>query len=149
MKRIFCVLISLTIVLFVGCNKNKDIPVPDLKVSADSSEIFVERGSYQWTNNVGFYNKETVNADSASPEQIADTMEGNKVKSQSELILNFSEKPSNVKVVAWGEFKDNKYTSTNEKIIVPKEKGTYIYEVLGEWTQGYVSYTIKVLVTDK
>ena len=149
MKRIVYVLISLIILLFVGCNRNKEIPVPDLKVSVDNSEVLVERGSYQWTNNVGFYNKETVNADSASPEQIAYTMEGNQVKPQLELILNFSEKPNNVKVIAWGEFKDNKYNYTNEKIIVPKEKGTYIYEVLGEWTQGYVSYTIKVIITDK
>lgn len=76
-------------------------------------------------------------------------MDANKVKPKSELILEFSEKPNNVKVIAWGELKDTPYTSTDEKIIVPEEKGTYIYEVFGEWTQGHVSYTIKVIVTNE
>ena len=149
MRKIFYVLLSLITLLFVGCNRNAEIPVPELNVSANNSEISVSRGGYEWTNNVGFSNKETVTADSASPEQIADTMSGNKVKTQSEIILSFSEKPKNVKIIAWGESKDNKYTYDNDKLIVPQEKGTYIYEVFGEWTQGHVSYTIKIIVTDE
>lgn len=149
MRKIFYVLISLTTLLFVGCKRNTEVSIPDLKVFANNFEILVSKGGYEWTNNVGLFSKEIVNADSASPDQIADTMDGNKVKPKSELILDFSEKPKNVKVIAWGELKDNPYTFTNEKIIVPKEKGIYIYEVFGEWTQGHVSYTIKVRVTDE
>lgn len=113
MRRILYVLISLTI-LFVGCNKTTEISVPDLKISTNSFEILVIKGGYEWTNNVGLFRKETVNADLATPEQIAETMDGNKVKAQSELILDFSEKTNNVNVVAWGESKDNAYTFTNE-----------------------------------
>lgn len=149
MRKIFYVLLSLITLLFVGCNRYTEIPVPELNVSANNSEISVSRGGYEWTNNVGFSNKETVTADSASPEQIADTMSGNKVKPQSELILSFSEQPKKVKIITWGESKDNKYTYDNDKLIVPQEKGTYIYEVFGEWTQGHVSYTIKIIVTNE
>lgn len=149
MKKAFYVLISLTLLLFVGCNSNLKTSIPDLKVSVDGSEILVSRGGYEWTNNIGFSKKENVTADSASPEQIAETMSGNKVKPQSELILSFSEKPKNVEIIAWGESKENKYTYANDKLIVPQEKGTYIYEVFGEWTQGHVSYTIKIIVSDE
>lgn len=149
MKKSFYILISLTLLLFVGCNSNRKTNIPDLKVSVDGAEILVFRGGYEWTNNVGFSKKETVTADSASPEQIADTMSGNKVKPKSELLLSFSEKPKNVEIIAWGESKENKYTYDNDKLIVPQEKGTYIYEVFGEWTQGHVSYTIKVIVTNE
>lgn len=149
MKKSFYILISLTLLLFVGCNSNRKTNIPDLKVYVDGAEILVFRGGYEWTNNVGFSKKETVTADSASPEQIADTMSGNKVKPKSELLLSFSEKPKNVEIIAWGESKENKYTYDNDKLIVPQEKGTYIYEVFGEWTQGHVSYTIKVIVTNE
>lgn len=149
MKKSFYILISLTLLLFVGCNSNRKTNIPDLKVSVDGAEILVSRCGYEWTNNVGFSKKETVTADSASPEQIADTMSGNKVKPKSELLLSFSEKPKNVEIIAWGESKENKYTYDNDKLIVPQEKGTYIYEVFGEWTQGHVSYTIKVIVTNE
>ena len=149
MKRIFYVLICLAVLLSVGCNRNKVITVPDLKVSAKGSEILVSRGGYKWTNNANLLKKETVVADSASPTQIANTMSGNKVNPQSELVLNFSQKPNSVKVVPFGELKDNKFTYTNEKITVPKEKGTYIYEIVGNWSQGHVSYTVKVIVTNE
>lgn len=135
--------------IWIGCNKTPKISVPDLKISTNSFEILVIKGGYEWTNNFGLFRKETVNADSAAPEQIVETMDGNKVKAQSELILDFSEKPNNVNVVAWGESKDNPYTFTNEKIIVPTEKGIYIYEIIGEWNQGHVSYIIKVIVTNE
>lgn len=135
--------------IWIGCNKTTEISVPDLKISTNSFEILVIKGGYEWSNNVGLFRQETVNADSATPEQIAETMDGNKVKAQSELILDFSEKPNNVNVIAWGESKDNTYTFTNEKIIVPTEKGIYIYEIIGEWNQGHVSYIIKVIVTNE
>lgn len=149
MKKILYALISLNILLFVGCNRTTKISIPDLKISTNGFEILVSKGGYEWTNNVGLSSKETIIADTASPDQIAKTMNGNKVKPQSELILDFSEKPNNVKVIPWGELKDTPYTFTDEKIIVPKEKGIYIYEVLGEWIQGYVSYTVKVIVTNE
>ncbi|MCF0147766.1 MAG: hypothetical protein HUJ77_05130 [Clostridium sp.] len=88
MKKAFYVLISLAILLFVGCTNNLKTNIPELKITVDGAEILVSRGSYEWTNNVGFSSKETVNADSASPEQIADTISGTKVKPQSELILS-------------------------------------------------------------
>lgn len=145
MKKAFYILISLTLLLFVSCNSNRRTNLPDLKVSLDGAEISVSRGGYKWT----FSNKEAVIADSDSPEQIAENMNGNKVKPQSELILSFSEKPKNVEIIAWGESKENNYTYNTDKLIVPQEKGTYIYEVSGEWTQGQVSYTIKVVVTNE
>ncbi|MBS5938402.1 hypothetical protein E5347_06510 [Clostridium sartagoforme] len=149
MRRIFYALISLTILLFVGCNRTPKASIPDLKISTNGSDILVSKGSYEWSNNVGLFTKETINADSESPEQIAETIDGNEVNPQSELTLDFSEKPNNVKVIAWGDSKDTTYTYTDDKIIVPNEKGIYIYEVFGEWNQGYVSYTIKIIVTNE
>ena len=42
--------------------------------------------------------------------------------------------------------KNDSFTFDNEKIIVPKEEVTYMYEIIGEWGQGTVSYVVKVIV---
>ena len=109
MKKIFYILIFLILLLSVGCNKDKVISVPDLKVSASGSDILVSKGGYEWTNS----NKETIVTDSVSLTEIANTLSGNKVNSQSQLTLNFSKRPNRVRVIPFGELKDNKFTYTD------------------------------------
>lgn len=79
MRRVFYVLVSLTILLFVGYNRTPRTSIPDLKVSTNGSDILVSKDSYEWSNNVGLFTKETINADLASPEQIAEIIDVNEV----------------------------------------------------------------------
>lgn len=32
--------------------------------------------------------------------------------------------------------------------MAPKEEGTYVYEVIGEWEQGKVSFTLKIVISN-
>lgn len=159
MQKLLSILMSVMLFTFIGCNnKLNSIPqstgeeisiyekmnLPKLKVTFDTENISVEKGGYNWDTE-----KESITADAASPEEIADKMEGNKVKPESELMLDFSEKPNKVNIVDWSELKNNSYTFNNDKIIVPKKEGIYIYEIIGVWEQGQVSFTIKLIVSNE
>lgn len=150
MRKLLFIITGLIALTFVGCvdvlEKSQETNIPSLKISSDNQEISVEKGEYEWTTKVWFLTDQSIIADAASPEQIAKEMTGDKVTSETQLNLEFTEKPNKVTVIPWGEFKDVEYTSTEDTIIVPKKEGTYIFEVIGEWNQGKVSYTTKVIV---
>ena len=152
MRKLLFTLIGLLLLTFAGCSngalKTLDSNIPDLKIISDNKYISVKKGGYEWTIQIGLFKKQSVIADSASPEQIAENMIGDKILSQSQLNLEFSEKPNKVTVIPWGEFKDAQYTSTENIITVPEKEGVYIFEVIGEWTEGKVSYTTKVIIDD-
>lgn len=157
MRKLLSILIVLMLFNFVGCNNRlndtleligeetniyEKMNLPTLKVAFDTKDILVEKGGYNWDTG-----KESIIADSASPNQIADKMEGTEVKPESGLMLDFSEKPNKVSVIDWSKVKNNSYTFDNDKIVVPKEEGTYTYEIVAEWEQGQVSFAIKVIVS--
>lgn len=157
MRKLLCVLLLLIVFSFGGCinrinkisnvdevNVYEKMNIPTLKVTSNSKDILVEKGVYSW-NKGG----ESIKVDAASPEQIAAKMEGNKIVPESELILSFSEEPINVNIIDRSELKGNPYTFNNNKIIAPKEEGTYIYEIISEWSEGQVSFTIKVIVSNE
>ena len=146
MRKVIFILLGLFLFVFTGCSNtpeeiSEEIDIPTLKVTYNQESISVEKGGFQWTTKT-----QSITTDAASPDQIAEKMEGNEVPSQGELKLSFSRKPNKVTVVDWSVEKDNSYTFDDNTIIVPKEKGTYIYEIIGYWDEGHVSYTIKVIV---
>lgn len=149
MRNFFSILLSLCLISFVGCTttENKTTSekcnIPSLEVAYEGENLSVEKGGYSWDTG-----KVSINADSASPDQIADKMAGDRIKPQGHLILNFSENPNKVSVVDWSESKNGSFNFDNAKIVVPKEEGTYIYEIIGHWKQGQVSFTIKVIVSN-
>lgn len=118
--------------------------IPTLGVTLNNENITVEKGCYSWSEG-----GESVTTDASSPDQIADKMEGNKIKPNSELALNFSKIPSIVRVVDWSESKNNSFAFDNDKILVPNDNGIYIYEIIGEWEDGQGSFTIKLIVSDE
>ncbi len=151
MRKLIYILSGLFLFTLTGCGyimkgSPGEIEVPSLKVVHDNESISVEKGGYQWTKNLGLFQKQSVIADSASPDQISETMEGDEVPPQSELKLNFSEKPNKVTVADWSISKDSAHTFKDNTLILPKENGTYIYEIIGYWDEGQVSYTIKIIV---
>ncbi|WP_426351186.1 hypothetical protein ACPWSR_08150 [Alloiococcus sp. CFN-8] len=151
MRKVIIILLALFSFILTGCSNtaeesSEEINIPTLKVTYNEENISVEKGGYQWTVKLGPFILKQVIADSASPDQIAEKMKGNEVPSHGELKLSFSRKPNKVTVVDWSTVKDNSYTFDDNTIIVPKEKGTYIYEIIGYWDEGQVSYTIKVIV---
>lgn len=150
MRKLLFIIIGLIGLTFVGCvdvlEEAPETKIPNLKIISDNQEISVEKGGYEWTAKVGLFREQHIVADTASPDQIAKEMTGDKVTTQSQLNLEFTEKPDKVTVIPWGEVKDVEYTSTEDTIIVPEKEGIYIFEVIGEWSQGKVSYTTKLIV---
>lgn len=153
-KIIICIILLLvTIIMMVGCsnkirdlnsdeaNIGEEINIPELGIVFDTENITVEKGGYSWN-----YDGKSVIVDAASPNQIAENMTGNKIEPNAELTFKFSEAPNKLTVVDWSEIKNNLFDFNNDKIIAPKEKGTYIYEIIGEWEEGQVSFTIKLIV---
>lgn len=39
------------------------------------------------------------------------------------------------------------YIFENNKFVAPQEEGIYVYEIIGEWDKGEISFTIKVIVS--
>ena len=147
MRKIFVILISLSMLTFISCSSNT-LP-PTLKVTNNTSEIATIKGNYDWLAKNSMLKKESFRSEPESPMEIAENMEGTKVSPLSELNLEFNKKPKTVTVTALGESKNNQYTYEDNKIIVPKEEGTYIYEISAEWKQGHISYIIKFIVSEK
>lgn len=150
MRKILYPLTVLLLFTFSGCSNNDkgnvEPNVPNLSIVCGNQNIVVEKGGFEWTTKDGLFNEKSIKVDSASPEQIAANMEGNTVIPESELKLEFSEKPKEVTVIDWSESKNNAYIFKDNTISVPKESGTYIYEIIGKWAEGQVSYTIKIII---
>lgn len=146
MRKILLILIALSMLTFIGCSQNT-LP-PNLKVTNNSSEIATIKGNYDWLSKNSLLKKESFRSEPESPMEIAENMEGTKVSPLSELNLEFTKKPKAVTVTALGESKNTPYTYDDNKIIVPKEEGTYIYEISAEWKQGNISYIIKFIVSE-
>ncbi|HAX73159.1 MAG TPA: hypothetical protein DCY20_06510 [Firmicutes bacterium] len=145
MKKLIFTLFILCLPLFVGCS-NELATTPNLNVYSGEEEIAVVKGGYEWSRRINWFEKQVEVADAASPEQMAQQLDGDVVSGNSDLCLVFTEKPDKVEVIAWGERKDVPFTATLDKISVPNQSGTYIYEILAQWPQGHVSYTIKIIV---
>ncbi|WP_040213726.1 hypothetical protein [Clostridium polynesiense] len=149
MKRLLLTLIGIMILIFTGCSRDISSELPNLKVTCVNQELSVVQGGYQWTAKRWLFHEESVIADTSTPDYIGENMQGDEVSPGAHLMLNFSKKPQKVTITPWGESKDRQYVSTNDLIIVPEEAGTYIFEIAGEWVEGRVTYTIKVIVSSK
>ncbi len=150
MRRLLFILTLFIILVLVGCGNtdynNKQAEVPDLKITFENRDIEVKKGAYEWTVKER-YGSNTIIKDIDSSEKIAEYMEGNNVLPQAKLNLLFSQEPNNVEVIYWGNIKSVNYKFTNNEIVVPREEGVYGFEIIGQWNQGKVSYTIKIIVS--
>ncbi|MGL5328426.1 MAG: hypothetical protein ACRDD7_04090 [Peptostreptococcaceae bacterium] len=144
MKKISIIIISIILLGVTGCKNYKseiDEPqIPNLQIKSNDTDITVEKGSYEWNiDNV------YIIADAASPLQIGEKLEGNKISSLDKLELKFTVEPKDINIVLW-EDDDNQINLNKSNITLPKEQGTYIYEIIGYWEKGKVSYTTKIII---
>ncbi len=119
-----------------------------MKISSDNENIKVEKGTHKWTVKEGYFSSKTIVKDTDSVEKIAASMEGNHILPKTKLNLLFSKEPNNVEVIPWGGLKSEDYEFTGKEIVVPDKEGIYVFEILGEWKQGKVSYIIKIIIRD-
>ena len=136
--------IVLTFMLFtlIGCSNSINSKIPELKITTNHEDVVVIRGGYSWTTHLN----ESEIADTDSPLQIANDIEGTYVLPESQLKLQFTKVPNRITVLDWHEKGADEWISSKDTFTTPAEKGTYIFEIIADWEQGTVSYITKLII---
>ncbi|MFG6149272.1 hypothetical protein [Halobacillus sp. B23F22_1] len=138
-------LVSVGFLLLAACSSNQMDEPPTGTVQVNDQEIDLKSGAYQWDQGTLFF-KETESTDSESPTEMAESMDKKKVQAEAEAEISFSEQAEDIQVYLWKNEKEMEHISEEGRWILPSESGEYVYEMLGQWPQGEVSYTLVVVV---
>ncbi|KGR79900.1 hypothetical protein [Ureibacillus sinduriensis] len=120
-------------------SNNEEKP-PSIKLKIGEDEIKTYRGTYSWS----YYDKSTgqrvaVEADHAPPTEMVNIEQGVRVNLIEPVKLNFEKEPTQYEIRVW----DNKNViatyNTFEEI---KEKGKYIFEIVGTWEGSTATYVV-------
>lgn len=135
----FVLLLLLTIA--VGCSNERNSidqvepPKPIVRVS--DKNIPVLQSTYCWISKC---------ADYATPNLLVKDEKPMIVPPESKLTIDFAYKPKErtLSIGQWEGEKSIKQEITNNTIILPKEKGIYVYSFHAQWTEGDSSYAFVV-----
>ena len=139
MKKRLLIGVSIIVVLFIGVSIYNS-QIPNLKITYKNSKVEVLKCPFSWDMLLS-----GKRWDYPTPPELAKRLNATTVEPQSGLDLAFSKKPDNFEVALWNE-KSERYKSDNNGIVVPSEKGTYVFAVIGYWRQGQVLYIFKINV---
>ncbi|MGD2196961.1 hypothetical protein [Lysinibacillus fusiformis] len=145
MKRVLIFL--LTVVVLVGgiyfvCN----LKPPKPTITIENNIVEVAQGSYCWG---GLFNVQCV--DKISPPNIIkhEKLKPVVVSPGAELTIEFNRKPlkNTLSATIWFNKNEMENVQFNDNVlIVPKEKGVYIYSVSAHWKNGSSSYVFVIEV---
>lgn len=148
MRKIIVGLFTICMVILLGGCGEGEIKTPDLKVTSSSGDITVLKGGFRWRYKTSLFKEVESIADTPSPDQLVEKIKTDNVTANEKLTLTFTKKPESIEIIPWGDTKNNVYTLDNNILTVPEKDGTYVFEVIGHWKEGYVSYAIKIKVED-
>jgi hypothetical protein len=114
--------------------------IPKLNVSYNGKKIEALKCPFSW--DTLFIHKRW---DYPAPNEMAENLNETLIDSEAKIDCDFSNKPDNLRVTIWDENTES-YISESNEIESPKQKGNYIYSVVGQWKQGQVLYVFKVKV---
>jgi len=140
-KRLILVLVIIAIgfLAFVTLLIPDKPPIP--KVTYQSEPIKVLQGSYGWiTFTTG------VEAEYPIPPELVKNIIPTSVVPQANLKVTFDYKPNDVDVMLWTEAGPREYNIDHNTVIMPEDKGIYVFEIRGEWDQGDSIYAFKIKV---
>lgn len=149
-------ILFLSIYLIAGCsgakahdsgNEETDFP-PSMTgvIHINEMEYKLKAGGYRWERKNGF-EVEVVRTDAASPNQIAEELEGIIVEPNSTMTIAIDGDPE-IDVYLWStNGKEKAIPVHNYELSAPSATGQYIYEIVATWSTGEVSYTFVVDVT--
>lgn len=108
-------------------------------VTINQTRYNMQRGGFEWRKG-----NQVQQTDAASPLQIAEKFKAIDAEPNSRMVIEIEQKP-NLSVYRW-----NAETESRERegqpIIVPAEKGRYIYEAIALWVNGEVTFTFVIEV---
>lgn len=145
MKKLFLIFVVLAVGV-IGFYLVRGATPPKPKVTFEGHKIEVAQGSYCWNGLVG-----TKCEDMISPPDIIKHHEFKPVivPPGSKIRIEFSQEPeaNTLNVSRWLSSSESENISlSNNKLIVPKEKGVYIYDVFARWKKGDSSYAFAIEV---
>lgn len=138
MKKLILILIVLIIVA-AGVYIYES-QIPDATVTYDGIKVEALKCPLGW-DSFG----RSFRASYPTPDILVKDINSTLVKPQSLIDFSFSRRPQKVEVRLWN-VKPESYNYDHGRIIMPKEKGTYVFEILGQWKRGQVIYVFKVEV---
>ena len=145
MKKVFIFVIAV-VVLVVGIYFVFNIKPPKPTITIENNTVEVVQGSYCWG---GLINVQCV--DKISPPDIIKHQELKPVvvSPGAELKIEFNRKPqeNTLGVYIWFSNDEIENAPLNDNVLlVPKEKGVYIYSVSAHWEKGSSSYAFVIEV---
>jgi len=142
-KGIVLVLIAISVVFLAF----RILSIPDKppmpKVTYQNEPIEVLQGSYSWRTLFS-----GVEADSPIPPELVEKIPPTNVGPQSNIKVTFDYKPNNIDVFLWNDAVPQKYNIDHNRVIMPKNKGIYVFEIRAEWIQGDSIYAFKIEVNE-
>ncbi|WP_419959877.1 hypothetical protein [Psychrobacillus sp. BM2] len=151
MKRILAFTLLGILLLTTACSsgsskKESDYDFPPTMrgtIEINGQQYDMAKGNYRWERKQGL-ETEVIQADAASPYQIAENLDAIRINKNETILINIEEE-SAINVYLWDENGRQKEVSINDKQFqAPESTGKYVYEVLAQWSNGEVSYTFVV-----
>lgn len=142
MKGLYYIL--LIAVFLTGCGTSQP-SIPILQVNDKTIPVVLH--GYSWKG--GIFTKPTSVTPVNTPPKIAEKNKPTEVPPEAKLIINFNNPPQVLEVELWkgNETKKISLIDTNS-IVLPKEKGGYVYQIISKWEEGTASYVFTVEVPD-
>jgi hypothetical protein len=116
------------------------LQIPRLNISYKGEKIQVLKCPFSWDTLLS-----SKRWDYPAPNELAQDLADTIVEPDAKLDYKFNRKPDNFHITVWDENTES-YVSETDVLEVPKDKGTYVFSVIGKWKQGQVLYVFKVMV---
>jgi len=139
MKKGLFIRIVIIIALFIVYYEQ----IPSLNITYKNSKIEVLQCPFHWDS----ISRGSAYYDYAPAIMLATRINATTVEPQASLNFNFSKKTDDFYFdISVDKERSEGYKSMNNEIVVPTEKGTYVFDVIGKWRQGEVLYIFKIIV---
>lgn len=119
---------------------NEEEKPPDIKLKIGEKEIKTYRGAYSWSyfdKNIG--QEVMVQTDHAPPTEMVNIEEGVRVNLTEPVKVNFEKEPTQYEIRVWDDTNTIATYNSFEEI---KEKGKYIFEIVGTWEGSTATYVV-------
>lgn len=154
MKTFFISLLIIIALLASGCSAppspqqavdtktSQRIKPPEIQlVLSDGALLYSEPGAYDWTERYGD-TEESVSVEADNPTVIGAKMDAVELKPEEKVAISFDwdSVPALEVFVHFEDGNTEEVALEGNTLVLPSEKGRYIYEVNGEWPEGKASY---------
>ncbi|MBN8192098.1 hypothetical protein JI667_08055 [Bacillus sp. NTK074B] len=136
------IMAAMAILLFIIQPFRTAPPTP--KVTTGGVSIPTTEGSYCWD---GLFSSQCVDKAYSSEAAMAGEKKRTVVSPGEKIIVKFQKKPEKINAERWiGNEQGESVKVQNHMIVVPKEKGIFVYHLVAHWKQGDGSYSFLVEV---